>query len=90
MTTENQIQEGWIRKHWRPAIGVTYIVINIADFVIFPVLWTLAHMFTGADISGWDPLTLKAGGLFHVAYGAILGVSAWSRGQEKIAGVSEK
>jgi len=32
----------------------------------------------------WEPLTLKGGGLFHVAFGAILGATVWSRGQERI------
>lgn len=32
----------------------------------------------------WEPLTLAASGLFHLAFGAILGVTAWTRGQEKI------
>ena len=33
---------------------------------------------------GWDPLTLKGAGMFHLSFGAILGVSAYTRGQEKI------
>jgi hypothetical protein len=33
----------------------------------------------------WVPLTLEGGGLFHIAFGAILGVAAWTRGQEKRA-----
>jgi hypothetical protein len=32
----------------------------------------------------WSPLTLLSGGVFHAAMGAVLGVAAWSRGQEKI------
>jgi len=36
----------------------------------------------------WVPITLQGGGLFHVAMGAVLGVAAWSRGQEKLAGVA--
>lgn len=32
----------------------------------------------------WEPLTLGESGLFHVAFGAILGVAAWTRGNEKI------
>ena len=32
----------------------------------------------------WDPLTLKAGGFFHIVMGGILGVTSWTRGQEKI------
>jgi hypothetical protein len=31
----------------------------------------------------WVPLTLQGNGMFHIAFGAILGVSAWTRGQEK-------
>lgn len=32
---------------------------------------------------GWTPLTLQGSGMFHISFGAILGVSAWSRGTEK-------
>lgn len=31
----------------------------------------------------WTALTLQGGGLFHIAFGAILGASAWTRGMEK-------
>lgn len=31
----------------------------------------------------WDPLTLKAGGFFHIAMGGIIGVGSWTRGKEK-------
>jgi hypothetical protein len=31
----------------------------------------------------WTPLTLEAGGTFHVAFGAILGATAWTRGKER-------
>lgn len=33
----------------------------------------------------WHPLTLAESGLFHIAFGAILGVASWSSGQEKLA-----
>lgn len=35
----------------------------------------------------WEPLTLGESGMFHIAFGAILGVAAWTRGrvQEQIA-----
>lgn len=32
----------------------------------------------------WEPVTLMGSGLFHVAFGAILGAAAWTRGTEKI------
>jgi hypothetical protein len=31
----------------------------------------------------WVPLTLQGNGMFHIAFGAILGVAAYTRGQEK-------
>ncbi len=31
----------------------------------------------------WDPLTLKAGGFFHITMGAVLGIGSWTRGKEK-------
>jgi hypothetical protein len=31
--------------------------------------------------TAWDPLTLSASGLFHISFGAILGVAAWTRGR---------
>jgi hypothetical protein len=36
----------------------------------------------------WVPITLQGGGLFHVAMGGVLGVSAYGRTQEKVAGAT--
>lgn len=36
------------------------------------------------DYHPWQPITLGEDGLLHVSFGAILGVSAWMRGKEKI------
>lgn len=33
----------------------------------------------------WQPITLSQNAMFHIAFGAILGVAAWSRGQDKQA-----
>lgn len=35
----------------------------------------------------WEPLTLKSSGFFHLAFGAFLGIAAWTRGQEKIENI---
>jgi hypothetical protein len=32
----------------------------------------------------WNPLTLQGAGFFHIAMGAVLGISAYGRTQEKI------
>lgn len=36
----------------------------------------------------WNPLTLQGGAFFHLAFGAILGVAAFSRGKEKVAAIN--
>lgn len=35
----------------------------------------------------WQPLTLLGGAFFHLSFGAILGISAFTRGQEKKAAI---
>lgn len=63
-----------------------YMIICVLDFAVFPVLWSILQAYyDGQVVNQWDPLTLKGAGLFHMAMGAVLGVAAWSRGQEKIA-----
>lgn len=34
----------------------------------------------------WEPLTVKDGSMFHIAFGAILGVAAWSRQSSRLGG----
>lgn len=36
----------------------------------------------------WAPLTLQGGGLFHLAFGSLLGIAAFTRGREKIAAIN--
>lgn len=83
-------KESWIQNKWRPAIGWLYVAVCAFDFIIGPVFWTVwqGYLVSGAVAQQWIPLTLGAGGLFHMAMGAILGVTSWSRGQEKIHGVA--
>ena len=79
------VHEDWMNRKWRPAMGWTYMFICILDFAVFPVLWSIAQaLYSGTVSTQWDPITLKGAGLFHMAMGAILGIAAWSRGQEKI------
>ena len=83
--------EHWSKTYWRPAMGWLYMAICAFDFIIFPLLSIILPIFkniVGIDFpyTTWQPLTLSNGGLIHMAFGAILGVAAWTRGQEKIAG----
>lgn len=38
----------------------------------------------------WIPLTMQGSGLFHVAFGAILGVAAWTRGSAQIEQIRQQ
>jgi hypothetical protein len=85
-------EENWIKSYWRPAAAWLYMIICLMDFVIFPMLTmilpAILHNFGVAiTYTAWQSLTLQSGGLIHMAFGAIVGVSAWSRGKEKLAGV---
>jgi hypothetical protein len=76
----------WINKKWRPVMGWIYMLTCTSDFVIFPVLWSLLQALTGGQVtSQWQPLTLQGAGLYHNAMGAVLGIAAYGRTQEKIA-----
>jgi hypothetical protein len=72
-------------RYWRASIAWSYILVCLFDFVIGPIFYVWYAVHTGDKTFGeWQPLTLGQGGLYHLSMGAILGVSSWSRGQEKI------
>lgn len=83
------MKESWVNNKWRPAMGWMYMVVCIFDFIVFPIMFTGVQFWEKEAVNDafrqWEPITLAGGGLFHVAMGAVLGVSAWSRGQEKKA-----
>lgn len=85
-------QESWIQKKWRPMMAVMYMCVCAADFILFPIMFTIVQFWETQAANDafrqWAPLTLQGGGLFHMAMGAVLGITAWSRGQEKMAGVA--
>ena len=81
-------EEDWMTKKWRPMMAVTYMAINIFDFILGPILFNLLQFWNpGQAIGMWVPLTLQGGGLIHISFGAILGVAAWTRGQEKVEAI---
>ena len=77
--------EDWVVSRWRPAVGWSYIAICLFDFIIAPTGRMLFTYYAQIDFIPWTSLTLEAGGMFHMAMGAILGVAAWTRGQEKMS-----
>jgi hypothetical protein len=81
--------EDWMQKKWRPAMGWMYMGICTLDMAVFPVLWSVLQVIQHTTITQWQPLTLQGAGLFHVAMGAVLGIAAFGRTQEKIAGAAQ-
>ncbi len=81
-------KEDWMNSKWRPMMGWMYMVVCVMDMVIFPVLWSLLQTMTKSPITQWMPLTLQGAGLFHIAMGAVLGLAAWGRTQEKLNGAN--
>lgn len=88
----NENKEDWMTKKWRPMMAMMYMLCCLADFAIFPVMFTIVQFWETQAANDafrqWVPITLQGGGLFHVAMGAVLGVSAFGRTQEKIAGAA--
>jgi len=88
-TTNAKPQEDWMARRWRPAMGWLYMLVCAMDFMIFPVLWSVLQSVSHGQVTNqWKPLTLQGAGLFHVAMGAVLGIAAYGRTQEKMAGAN--
>jgi len=81
-------KEDWMNSKWRPMMGWMYMLVCMFDMILFPVLWSLLQTFTHTPITQWNPLTLQGAGLFHIAMGAVLGIAAFGRTQEKMAGAN--
>jgi len=81
-------KEDWMNSKWRPMMGWMYMLVCTMDMVIFPILWSLLQTTTGTNITQWNPLTLQGAGLFHIAMGAVLGIAAFGRTQEKLGGAN--
>ena len=89
----NKEQEHWMKAYWRPAMGWLYMVICACDFVVFPVLSMFLPVIergfgVQTQYTPWQSLTLSNGGLIHLAFGAILGVTAYGRTLEKKSGTN--
>ncbi len=87
-------KQDWMTTKWRPMMAVTYMMINIFDFILFPVMFTIVQFWETQAANDafrqWQPLSLQGGAFIHLAFGAILGISAWTRGQEKVEAAKSK
>jgi hypothetical protein len=78
----------WMQTLWRPAMGWMYMVVCVCDMIIFPVMWSLLQAALKQPVTQWNPLSLQGAGLFHIAMGAVLGIAAFGRTQEKLSGTA--
>jgi hypothetical protein len=87
-SASEQKKEDWMNAKWRPMMGWMYMVVCMFDMIVFPILWSLLQTMTSTPITQWNPLTLQGAGLFHIAMGAVLGIAAFGRTQEKLNGAN--
>ena len=88
-SASEQQKEDWMNSKWRPMMGWTYMATCIFDFILGPILYNMLQYYNpGQAVGMWTPLTLQGGGLYHIAMGAIIGVSAYGRTQEKLGGAN--
>jgi len=89
MSESEKKKEDWMNSKWRPMMGWSYMLTCIADFVIFPVLWSVLQAISKGQVNvQWQPITLQGAGLYHIAMGAVLGIAAYGRTQEKLGGAN--
>ncbi len=89
MSESEKKKEDWMNSKWRPMMGWMYMIVCMADFVLFPILWSMIQAIGGGQVhTQWQPITLQGAGLFHIAMGAVLGIAAFGRTQEKLGGAN--
>lgn len=77
--------DDFMTAKWRPMMAVSYMVICLYDFVFGPLIYNvLQYLDPGEQVSMWQAITLQGGGLYHLAMGAIVGISAHGRTLEKL------
>ena len=88
MSASEKKKEDWMNSKWRPMMGWMYMIVCFMDMVVFPILWSLVQTIQHQTLVQWNPLTLQGAGLFHIAMGAVLGIAAYGRTQEKLGGAN--
>jgi len=71
-------------RAWRPSAAYCYIAICLFDFIFGPAMVMILNTFFHGNLATWQSLTSSSGGLVHLSFGAILGVTAYGRTQEKL------
>ena len=88
LSDSDKKKEDWMNNKWRPMMGWIYMITCVTDFILFPILWAMLQASLKQPVTAWQPITLQGAGLFHLSMGAIIGIAAFGRTQEKLAGAN--
>ena len=88
LSDSDKKKEDWMNNKWRPMMGWIYMITCVTDFILFPILWAMLQATLKQPVTAWQPITLQGAGLFHLSMGAIIGIAAFGRTQEKLAGAN--
>jgi hypothetical protein len=88
LSDSDKKKEDWMNNKWRPMMGWIYMITCVTDFILFPILWAMLQAALKQPVTAWQPITLQGAGLFHLSMGAIIGIAAFGRTQEKLAGAN--
>ena len=88
LSDSDKKKEDWMNTKWRPMMGWIYMITCVTDFILFPILWAMLQAALKQPVTAWQPITLQGAGLFHLSMGAIIGIAAFGRTQEKLAGAN--
>ncbi len=81
--------QNFINTQWRPLMAWLYMATCAFDFLVAPILWPVFQATSGIiEVKPWLPITLQGAGLYHLAMGAILGITSWQRSQERISAMN--
>lgn len=83
-------EEHWMKAFWRPSLAFVYLIIVLFDFVIFPAFLAFLSFKHGQTYIPYQSISLQSGGLIHLSFGTILGLSAYTRGMAKIKAIETK
>lgn len=76
--------ESWFIRYWRPAMAWQYFAVCVFDFLAAPIMNAWYSWFAKVPYSIWKPISLAEGGYYHMTMLVVLGVYAYTRGQEKV------
>jgi len=71
--------------HWREFMAWSYGIVCLWDFLVAPIYFSILSVVSHTPYVVWVPITIQGGGLYHLAMGAIIGVSSYGKSKEAIS-----